>query len=132
MALTTNSRLIRVPRVDFTSIKFPNIVTTPIDGRAADQSPDVHYLGPLDTVKRVVTITTANGEILPTQAPSTNSSWILHFHGPALSYNEVDTQLKNKIIQNLRDGFNTSGRDIIGFSFGYLSWTIIHILFVCN
>lgn len=71
-----------------------------------DDDANTIYLGPLDAVNKVVTAITAEGEILPIQAPSTNPSWTLNFHGPALSCEMVDEELQNDIMQNIRDAVN--------------------------
>ncbi|OJJ81912.1 uncharacterized protein ASPGLDRAFT_603017 [Aspergillus glaucus CBS 516.65] len=92
LAPITNSSILRVPCVDFTSLNFPWMTVFP------DDDSYTIYIGPLDAVKKVVPATTAEGKILPIQAPSTNSSWTLNFHDPALSCEVVDEGLQNDIM----------------------------------
>lgn len=120
LAPITNSGILHVPRVDFTSLNFPWMTVFP------DDDSYTIYISPLDAVKKVVTATTAEGKILPIQAPSTNSSWTLNFHDPALSCEVVDEGLQNDIMQNIRDAVNQLiSHTIAKTSYGYNSWAYL-------
>ena len=71
MAPFSNSTLVRVPRVDFTSINFVNL--DPFFARASDVNTFYNvYKGPMPGVQRIVDSTAMEGAILPIEPPSTN------------------------------------------------------------
>lgn len=114
LAEARNETLLRVSRVDFTSLNFANL---PMQ---AGLSPGYTYTGPQYTVQRIVTATAAQGQILPISAPYVNSSWTLKFPGPALRCDAVEESAHNDIIANIAAVMKEAE---CFTSYGYVAWT---------
>jgi hypothetical protein len=137
----------RVPRIDFASTNFANLgsglsVNTNFDDDD-DLTPDsiqvqpvvdqYHmYSGPMPEVQRITAGAATQGAISSIEPPSTNSSWTLEFHGPALVCDKVDQKLANYITQDVERVINASRISSFEYEglqyleatvYGYLSWT---------
>ncbi|KAF7543124.1 hypothetical protein G7Z17_g10997 [Cylindrodendrum hubeiense] len=117
-----------VPQIDFTSMNFASLSWTYSDlYRAMDrtewQTTELIYDKPQYAVQKAVQGSLISNEILSISAPSTNSSWNLDFHGPALKC----TALTDDSKQGLRTRIFTQYAEAwsygaLGGWMSYLSW----------
>jgi hypothetical protein len=112
----------RVPRIDFASTNFANLgsglsVNTNFnDDDLGPGSTEVQpvvdqynmYSGPMPEVQKVTAGAATQGAISSIEPPSTNSSWTLNFHGPAIVCDKVDQTLSNYITQDVERAINAS------------------------
>lgn len=134
----------RVPRIDFASTNFANLgsglsVNTNFNhddlgpGSTEVQPVVDHYnmyAGPMPEVQKVTAGAAAQGAISSIEPPSTNSSWTLKFHGPAIVCDKVDQTLSNYITQDVERVINASRisykYEVMQYTeatvYGYLSW----------
>jgi hypothetical protein len=75
----TESRMMEVPQVDFTSLNFAFMAGDAMNGRQV-----YTYKGPEHEIQRILYSTASAGQILPISPPAPNSSWNVAFHGPTL------------------------------------------------
>lgn len=107
--------MVRVPNVDFLSLKFANLPVPP------GLSVIYTYAGPQFAVEKIVRATAAQGSILPISAPrdSVNSSWVLDFPGPSITCTNVGDSTLDAIRENINAAAQT---DYCTTSFGYIAW----------
>ncbi len=106
--------MLQVPRIDFLSMNFANIV------KVVSSSPAYLFDGPQFAVQSTVPGAAARSAILDIPAPHANSSWSLDFDGPALSCANVNTDMYTNITDNIFTVLNATDCQS---SFGYLAWT---------
>ena len=88
-----------VPNLDFRSLSFSATLT----GEQTSHGTLYNYDGPSLAVKRVVGATALQGAILPMQAPRPNSTWNIAFMGPSVCCKQVESKLRNTILQNIAE-----------------------------
>ncbi|KAI1112877.1 hypothetical protein F5Y14DRAFT_240106 [Nemania sp. NC0429] len=119
-AVFRGTRLLRVPRTDFTSLNFAIIQ------QQIGLSPSAGYGGSRFDVQRMAVASTTSSQILPIPPPYTNSSWVLNFAAPALSCQNVSGSLFEEIRGNIKDALTAENCTT---SYGYLSWVPRHFSF---
>ena len=106
--------MLTVPFVDFTSLNFASIMNQ------SGLSRTFTYRGPQYSVQEVVTVSCADGSVLPIEPIGSNASWSLRFDGPAIDCGAVSSTEKEFMLENIRE--NMIADDCLT-SYGYISWT---------
>ncbi|KAK5722309.1 hypothetical protein LTR15_005538 [Elasticomyces elasticus] len=103
-----------VPQFDFASLDFSSNMPYMSND---DERSIFGYNGPSQTVQSIASAVLALGQILPINAPASNTSWVLDFWGPALQCQEVEGVDREAIWVNIWNSYDNATR-----SWVYLAW----------
>jgi hypothetical protein len=110
------TEMLRVPQIDFLSLNFATLISCSTSGGLWC------YVGPQNTVNKIVAATVAQGSILPItySPPAPNSSWTLEFPGPSLNCTDLECSALDAVNRNIQVAV---GINNCTTSFGYIGWT---------
>ncbi|OJJ47348.1 hypothetical protein ASPZODRAFT_16029 [Penicilliopsis zonata CBS 506.65] len=123
-AASPSSSLRRVPRLDFTSTNYANLLLQSVNiDDVVSQSAlteDYYYSNAQFAVQAAVAASLTESQILPVASPALNATWMLAFPAPALSCSLVGADLYVRIAENIVEFLEYTK---CAASYGYLCWT---------